>query len=97
MTRKEIINKVMELGLTYNNAKKAVDIFPSKVSEGLQKGQKVKIAGFGTFYVKNKKARQGINPKTGVKIQISAKKYPAFKASPSLREKVNKYIKSEPC
>jgi nucleoid DNA-binding protein len=89
MTRKEIINKVMGLGLTYNSAKKAVDIFIAKISDGLQKGQKVKIAGFGTFYVKNKKARLGINPKTGVKIEISLKKYPAFKASPELRKKVN--------
>jgi nucleoid DNA-binding protein len=90
MTRKEIIIKLMDLGLTHNAAKSSVDAFLSAIAAGLEKGNKVKLSGFGTFYVKNKKARKGMNPKTGERIQVQAKKYPVFKASPELREQINK-------
>ena len=90
MTRKDIIKKVVDIGLTRNKAKLAVESVLRTINECLSKGDKVKIAGFGTFYVKNKPARRGMNPKTGEKIQIPAKKYPAFKASPELRDKINK-------
>lgn len=90
MTRKELTNKVMALGLTYNKAKAAVEAFLDTINVSLQEGQKIKIAGFGTFYVKDKSARRGINPKTGERIQINSKRYPAFKASPELCNKINK-------
>ena len=89
MTRKEIIIKLMDLGLTHNAAKAATDSFLGAIAAGLENGNKVKIAGFGTFYVKNKRARKGMNPKTGERIQVQAKKYPAFKPSPELRDSVN--------
>jgi integration host factor subunit beta len=90
MTRKDIIRKVVNLGLTHGKAKTSVEAVLQAINEGLTKEEKVKIAGFGTFYVKNKRARPGMNPKTGEKIQIVAKKYPVFKASPELRNKINK-------
>lgn len=90
MTRKDIVKKVVGLGLTNSRAKMAVEAVLQTINEGLSKGDKIKIAAFGTFYVKNKPARQGMNPKTGEKIQIPAKKYPAFRASPELRNKINK-------
>ena len=90
MTRKDIIKKVVDIGLTRNKAKLAVESVLRTINECLSKGDKVKIAGFGTFYVKNKPARRGMNPKTGEKIQIPAKKYPAFKVSQELRDKINK-------
>jgi len=90
MNRKDIVKRIIDLGLTRNKAKLAVESVLHIINEALSKGGKVKIAGFGTFYVKNKSARQGMNPKTGEKIQIPAKKYAAFKASPELRKKINK-------
>jgi len=89
MTRKAIIAKVMETGLTHNAAKAAVDTFLAGIANAMGGGDYVKLSGFGTFYIKNKKARRGMNPKTGERIQVQAKKYPAFCASPELRLLIN--------
>ena len=55
----------------------------------LKKGQKVSLVGFGNFSVKQRKARQGRNPKTGETIQIKARKVPAFAAGSELKSAVN--------
>lgn len=90
MTRKDILRKIVELGLTRNKAKIVLETFLSIINETLQSKRSVKISGFGTFYVKNKPAKRGTNPKTGETIQIPEKKYPAFRASSELRKGVNK-------
>lgn len=90
MTRKEIIEKLVGLGLTFNRAKQSFEAILAAINNELGSGKKVKIAGFGTFYVKDKLSRNGSNPRTHEKITISAKKYPVFKPSPELKEKVNK-------
>lgn len=51
----------------------------------LKKGQRVQLVGFGTFSVKQRKARLGRNPKTGEQIQIKARKVPAFSAGSELK------------
>ena len=51
----------------------------------LKKGQKVQLVGFGSFLVKNRKARLGRNPKTGEQIQIKARRVPAFQAGAELK------------
>lgn len=51
----------------------------------LKKGQKVSLVGFGSFSVKNRKARTGRNPKTGETIQIKARRVPAFSAGAELK------------
>ena len=48
----------------------------------------VTLTGFGTFRVSHRKARAGVNPQTGARIQISARKVPTFKAGKGLREAV---------
>ena len=60
------------------------------IASALDKGDKVAIVGFGTFLVKKRKARMGINPKTKEKISIPAKKVPAFKPGAELKAKVLK-------
>jgi DNA-binding protein HU-beta len=62
-------------------------LFGLMVAE-MKKGQKVKIAGFGIFQIKDRKAREGRNPATGEKIQIKASKKVAFRASKELKESV---------
>lgn len=52
-------------------------------------GNKVNIAGFGTFKRSERKARKGRNPKTGEELQIAAKKAPAFTAAKNFKERVN--------
>jgi DNA-binding protein HU-beta len=90
MTRKDIIKKIVGLGLTHSKAKISMEAVMRAINNELSEGGKVKIAAFGTFYVKNKSARRGMNPKTGEKIQIPEKKYPVFKASVELRKLINK-------
>jgi DNA-binding protein HU-beta len=58
------------------------------VSISLKKKGKVTLVGFGTFAVAHRKAKLGINPKTGQKISIKAKYVPVFKAGKALKEKV---------
>ena len=56
------------------------------IKASLKKGQKVSLVGFGSFLVKNRKARTGRNPKTGETIQIKARKVPAFSAGAELKK-----------
>lgn len=55
------------------------------IKGGLKKGQRVQLVGFGTFSVKQRKARLGRNPKTGEQIQIKARRVPAFQAGSELK------------
>ena len=54
----------------------------------LAQGEKVQIRNFGTFYLKERKARTGINPRTQEKIEIPTRNYPRFRASKNLKELV---------
>lgn len=69
-------------------AQDAVDAVFDVISSELSKGGEVAIAGFGTFKVSARAARQGVNPKTGEKIQIKATKVPKFKAGKTLKDSV---------
>ena len=54
-----------------------------------ERGERLKISGFGSFNPRDKKTRVGRNPKTGDAIQISARRVVTFKASPVLKERIN--------
>lgn len=75
--------------LTQKDAKKAVEAVFSTISDSLTKGDKVRIIGFGTFEVRDRKGREGRNPRTNEPIQIEASKTPAFKAGKQLKDLVN--------
>jgi len=67
---------------------KAVEILNAtfeSIKTTLKKGQKVQLVGFGSFLVKQRKARTGRNPKTGETIQIKARRVPAFQAGAELK------------
>lgn len=91
MNKTELISSVAEKSeLTKKDAEKAVNALFTSVEEALAKGEKVQLVGFGTFEVRERKARTGRNPQTGEEIQIPAAKVPAFKAGKSLKEAVEK-------
>lgn len=80
MNKNELIRVVANnAGITLKDASIAVTAFIDAITEGLKAGDKVQISGFGTFEIKSKGEREGINPKTGEKIQIAASKTPVFK------------------
>ena len=73
---------------TKKQAQEAVDAFFDTIVKTLARGEEVGIAGFGTFKVAKRAAREGRNPKTGEKIQIAASIKPKFRAGKLLKEAV---------
>ena len=74
--------------LSQADAAGAVDAVLSAISDALARGESVNIAGFGTFTVKHRAARQGRNPRTGEPVAIAASNVPSFKAGKGLRDAV---------
>lgn len=80
MNKNELVRAIAnDAGITLKDAGVALDSVVAAITEGLKKGEKIQISGFGTFEIKEKPAREGINPKTGAKIKIAASKVPSFK------------------
>ena len=80
MNKNELVRAIAnKAGITLKDAGVALDSVVAAITEGLKNGEKVQISGFGTFEIKAKPAREGVNPKTGAKIKIAASKIPAFK------------------
>jgi len=71
-----------------SQAQKHFDAFEEVVSNVLKSGDEVQITGFGKFYVREQKARDGRNPQTGEKMRIPAQKVPTFSAGNSLKESI---------
>lgn len=91
MTKAELISAVAEKSnLTKKDSDKAVSAVIDAITEALVKGDKVSLVGFGTFEVKNRSARNGINPRTKESMAIPASKLPTFKAGKALKEAVGK-------
>jgi integration host factor subunit alpha len=85
-----------ELGLNKREAKEVIDMFFEEIRGVLEKGEQVKLSGFGNFDLRNKKERPGRNPKTGEEIPITARRVVTFKPGQKLRIRVEKYAGSEP-
>ncbi|MEG1519660.1 MAG: HU family DNA-binding protein [Clostridia bacterium] len=76
-------------GLSVKDAAKTYDAFVSTVVDGLKADGKIQLLGFANFEIKDKPAREGINPMTKEKIQIKASKQPAAKFSKAFKETFN--------
>lgn len=91
MKKSELIEAIAEkAGLTKVEAGKALDATFEVIANELEKGEKVPVAGFGTFKLSSRAAREGRNPKTGETIKIAASTSVSFKAGTALKDKVNK-------
>lgn len=90
MNKTELIAGVAaKTGLTKKDSEKAVNAFFAVVEKALAAGDKVQLVGFGTFEVRERKARKGRNPQSGAEINIPATKVPAFKAGKGLKDSVD--------
>ena len=69
-------------------AVESIEHVVNSIKSALEKGEDVQIRKFGTFYLQNRKARKGINPKTRERIDIPARSYPKFRASENLKKLV---------
>lgn len=89
MNKADLIDAIAKKAeMTKKDAGVALDAIIESVSGSLSKGEKVTLVGFGTFDVRERKARTGVNPRTKAKIKIPASKAPVFKAGKELKEKV---------
>lgn len=89
MNKTELIAAITEKAeITKKDAEKALAAFVDTVAAELKKGEKIQLVGFGTFEVKERAAREGVNPSTGEKIKIAASKNPAFKAGKALKDAI---------
>lgn len=90
MNKNDLVAAVADASeLTKADAAKAVDAVFDTITGSLQGGSDVRLVGFGTFSVVNRKATTGRNPRTGETIQIAASKQPKFKAGKGLKDAVN--------
>ena len=91
MTKAELIAQVaLKAGLSKKDSDKAIGAVIESITEALAAGDKVQLVGFGTFEVKERGERKGINPRTKEEITIAATKAPVFKAGKALKDAVNK-------
>ena len=91
MTKADIIEAVYEKvgGFSKKEAAEIVESVFNQIKETLERGEKIKISGFGNFIVREKKARIGRNPQTGEEITISARRVLTFKPSQVLKNILN--------
>lgn len=92
MTKSELVAAIAANGdyASKKEAEKALSTVIETITESLKKGEKISLVGFGTFEVRDRAAKVAINPKTKEKIDVPAKKVPAFKAGKALKDAVAK-------
>lgn len=91
MNKTQLVETIVaSTGMKKKDVDAVVAAFVASIEQALADGEKVQISGLGSFEVKERVERKGRNPKTKEQITIPAAKYPAFSASKSLKESVNK-------
>jgi integration host factor subunit alpha len=92
LTKADLAERLFEeLGLNKREAKEIVEMFFEEIRGALEKGQQVKLSGFGNFDLRDKKQRPGRNPKTGQEIPITARRVVTFRPGQKLKAKVEAY------
>lgn len=90
MTKADLIEGVYQrIGFSKKESADIVELVFDLIKETLERGEKIKISGFGNFVVREKKARIGRNPQTGEEIEISARRVLTFKPSQVLKSSLN--------
>jgi DNA-binding protein HU-beta len=89
MNKADLIEQIAKMtSATKADTERLLDAFVDVVSKNIKKKDGVKLVGFGTFAVSNRKARVGRNPQTGEEIQIPARKVPVFRPGKELKDSV---------
>ena len=90
MTKADIVEVVHNrTGYSKKESSEAVELILDILKEVLEKGEKVKLSGFGNFVIRSKEIRKGRNPKTGEEMEISARSVLTFKPSQKLKDHIN--------
>jgi integration host factor subunit alpha len=92
LTKADFAEKLFdELGLNKREAKDLVELFFEEMKESLERGEEVKLSGFGKFELRDKTSRPGRNPKTGEEVAITARRVVTFRAGQKLKARVEAY------
>jgi integration host factor subunit beta len=90
LTKADIVEQISEQSdLNKKESFIVVDLIIDNIKKALSEGDKIELRGFGSFKVKKRNERKARNPRTGETVNVPAKLVPYFKASKSLKEKVN--------
>jgi integration host factor subunit alpha len=90
ITKADLTERIVNsVGLNHREAKEMVESFFKEISDTLEAGEEVKLAGFGVFHVRDKPERPGRNPKTGEEIPVSARRVVTFHPSGCLKDAVD--------
>jgi len=91
MTKRGIIEElpVRRQGVSHRESETIVNAMFEAMADVLARGERIEIRGFGSFGVKQRRARQGRNPRTGELVEVAAKRIPFFRAGKDLRAEVN--------
>src|ERR1700730_6491727 len=91
MTKRGLIEELLarRQDVTHRESETIVNAMFEAMAEVLVRGERIEIRGFGSFGVKQRRARQGRNPKTGDAVEVAAKRIPFFRAGKDLRVEVN--------
>ena len=90
MNKSELIDAIAEeADISKAAAGRALDATVAAVTKALKEGEMLTLVGFGTFYVGERAARSGRNPRTGDTIEIESAKVPKFRAGKALKDAVN--------
>jgi integration host factor subunit alpha len=90
VTKADIVERIYEkVGFSKKEASEVVDSVFEVIKQHLERGEKVKVSGFGNFVVHEKAPRKGRNPQTGETIVIRGRRVLGFKASPMLKKSMN--------
>lgn len=90
MTKAEITERIFnKVGFSKKESADIVELVFDTMKETLEKGEKIKISGFGNFVVREKRPRIGRNPQTGEEIEISARRVITFRPSQVLKSVLN--------
>ncbi|MGR8935657.1 MAG: integration host factor subunit alpha [Gammaproteobacteria bacterium] len=96
ITKADFAEKLFEeIGLNKREAKEMVELFFEEIKESLERGEQVKISGFGKFELRDKNSRPGRNPKTGEEIPITARRVVTFRSGQKLKVRVEAYAGTE--
>jgi integration host factor subunit beta len=91
VTKSELIESISEqLKLPTGKAEQIVNCVFDSMVKALQEGEGIEIRGFGSFTVREYKAYEGRNPRTGETVHVAPKRLPFFKVGKDLRERVNR-------
>lgn len=91
MTKIDLVEIIFEkVGLSKKEAQDIIEVIFDTIRQSFERGESVKIAGFGTFNVRDKNSRRGRNPQTGEELRISPRRVLTFRASNQLKAEVEK-------